>query len=480
MIFQPVLYVIGYLLSALSIILCIPAGVDAFYGDNQWQSFTFASLISLFFGIILILANKSDNFSITLKQAFLLTTLSWVFIAVFGSLPFIFSDLKLSFTNALFESMSGITTTGSTILSGLDNLPHGILIWRSLLQWIGGIGIVVIAIAFLPILKVGGMQLFHTESSDSSEKVLPRAGQIAIIIGMIYLFLTIICAVLLWKFKMPIFDSIAHSMTTLATGGFSTSDMSIGKYNSINIELVICVFMILGSLPFVLYLQTLRGNYSVLLKDSQVRFFILLVITSVLIVTFWKYQNTASFFDSFRSSLFNTISIFTGTGYKTQNFNNWGSFIIVLFLFLMLVGGCAGSTTCGIKIFRLQILYQSAKIQIFKLLNPHGVSVAKYNKIPISESITSSVMGYFFMFIISYIIVTLILSFLGNDFLTSLSGAATSLANVGPGLGNVIGPNKTFAELSDITKWVLIIGMLIGRLELLSVIIILTPSFWRN
>ena len=480
MIFQPVLYVIGYLLSALSIILCIPAGVDAFYGDNQWQSFTFASLISLFFGIILILANKSDNFSISLKQAFLLTTLSWVFIAVFGSLPFIFSDLKLSFTNALFESMSGITTTGSTILSGLDNLPHGILIWRSLLQWIGGIGIVVIAIAFLPILKVGGMQLFHTESSDSSEKVLPRAGQIAIIIGMIYLFLTIICALLLWKFKMPIFDSIAHSMTTLATGGFSTSDMSIGKYNSINIELVICVFMILGSLPFVLYLQTLRGNYSVLLKDSQVRFFILLVITSVLIVTFWKYQNTASFFDNFRSSLFNTISIFTGTGYKTQNFNNWGSFIIVLFLFLMLVGGCAGSTTCGIKIFRLQILYQTAKIQIFKLLNPHGVSVAKYNKIPISESITSSVMGYFFMFIISYIIVTLILSFLGNDFLTSLSGAATSLANVGPGLGNVIGPSKTFAGLSDITKWVLIIGMLTGRLELLSVIIILTPSFWKN
>jgi len=480
MIFQPVLYVIGYLLSALSIILCIPAGVDAFYGDNQWQSFTFASLISLFFGIILILANKSDNFSITLKQAFLLTTLSWVFIAVFGSLPFIFSDLKLSFTNALFESMSGITTTGSTILSGLDNLPHGILIWRSLLQWIGGIGIVVIAIAFLPILKVGGMQLFHTESSDSSEKVLPRAGQIAIIIGMIYLFLTIICALLLWKFEMPIFDSIAHSMTTLATGGFSTSDMSIGKYNSINIELIICVFMILGSLPFVLYLQTLRGNYSALLKDSQVRFFILLVITSVLIVTFWKYQNTASFFDNFRSSLFNTISIFTGTGYKTQNFNNWGSFIIVLFLFLMLVGGCAGSTTCGIKIFRLQILYQSAKIQIFKLLNPHGVSVAKYNKIPITEAITSSVMGYFFMFIISYIIVTLILSFLGNDFLTSLSGAATSLANVGPGLGNVIGPNKTFAELSDITKWVLIVGMLIGRLELLSVIIILTPAFWKN
>tara|TARA_Y100000590_G_scaffold467196_1_gene645327 strand:+ start:1554 stop:2996 length:1443 start_codon:yes stop_codon:yes gene_type:complete len=480
MLFQPVLYIIGYLLSALSLILCIPAAVDAFYDHNQWQAFAFSSLISLFFGIILILSNKSDNFSISIKQAFLLTTLSWIFIAIFGSLPFIFSDLKLSFTDAFFESMSGITTTGSTILSGLDNLPHGILIWRSLLQWIGGIGIVVIAIAFLPILKVGGMQLFHSESSDSSEKVLPRAGQIASIIGVIYLFLTLLCASLLWFFGMPSFDAIAHSMTTLATGGFSTSDMSIAKYDNKNIEFVICIFMILGSLPFVLYLQTLRGNIFIIFKDSQVKFFISLIILSIIIVTFWKYQNTADLYSNFRSSFFNTISIFTGTGYTTEDFNNWGPFIIVLFLFLMLVGGCAGSTTCGIKIFRLQILYQSAKVQIFKLLNPHGVLVAKYNKVPISESITSSVMGYFFMFIISYIFITLILSFLGNDFLTSLSGAATSLANVGPGLGNVIGPSKTFVQLSDSTKWVLISGMLIGRLELLAVIIILTPSFWKD
>ncbi|MBH71024.1 MAG: Trk system potassium uptake protein TrkI [Alphaproteobacteria bacterium MarineAlpha6_Bin6] len=480
MIFQPVLYVIGYLLSALSIVLCIPAIVDAYYGDNQWQSFTFASLISLFVGILLILGNKSDNFNISLKQAFLITTTSWISIAIFGSLPFIFSDLGLSFTDAFFESMSGITTTGSTILSGLDNLPHGILIWRALLQWIGGIGIIVIAIAFLPILKVGGMQLFHTESSESSEKVLPRAAQIASIIGIIYLFLTILCSGLLYFFGMPVFDSIAHSMTTLATGGFSTSDMSIGKYDNVNIELIISLFMILGSLPFVLYLQTLRGNFFVIFKDSQVQFFLFLIVTSILIVTFWKYQDASNFFDNFRSSFFNTISIFTGTGYTTQNFNNWGSFIIVLFLFLMLVGGCAGSTTCGIKIFRLQILYQSAKIQLFKLMNPHGVSIAKYNKKPVSNEIISSVMGYFFMFIISYIIITLILSFLGNDFLTSLSGAATSLANVGPGLGNVIGPTKTFADLSEITKWVLIAGMLIGRLELLAVIIILTPSFWKN
>ena len=478
--FRPVLYIIGFLLSALAVLICIPGIVDAYFGNEDWQIFIYTSLISLFIGVILILANKSENFSLTVKQAFLLTTLSWVFIAFFGSIPFIFSNLKLSFTNAFFESMSGITTTGSTVISGLDNLPQGILLWRSLLQWIGGIGIIVIAISILPILKVGGMQLFHTETSDTSEKVLPRAAQIANAIAAIYLSLTVICAIFLWYFGMPIFDSIAHSMTTIATGGFSTSDQSIGKFDNVNIEIVISIFMILGSLPFVLYLQAVRGNISFLFKDSQVRFFLTLIVFSVLIVTFWKYQSTATFFNNFRSSFFNTISIFTGTGYTTQDFNNWGPFITVLFLFLMVVGGCAGSTTCGIKIFRIQILYQSAKIQIFRLLNPHGVLVAKYNKMPVSDSIISSVMGYFFLFIITYIVITLILSFLGNDFLTSLSGAATSLANVGPGLGNVIGPNNTFAELSDLTKWVLIASMLIGRLELLSVIIILTPSFWKN
>ena len=478
--FRPVFYIIGFLLTALSIIMCIPTVIDAYYGNDEWQVFIFTSLICLFVGIILILANKSNDFSLSIRQAFLLTTLSWIFIALFGCIPFIFSDLQLSFTNAFFESMSGITTTGSTVISGLDSLPRGILIWRSLLQWIGGIGIIIIAISILPILKIGGMQLFHTESSDSSEKVLPRAGQIAKAIGTIYFGLTFLCAFFLWFYGMSFFDAIAHSMTTIATGGFSTSDNSIGKFNSLYIEIIISIFMILGSLPFVLYLQAVRGNILLLFKDSQVQFFIMLVFSAILIVTFWKYQTSANFFDNFRSSFFNTISIFTGTGYSTQNFNNWGPFITVLFLFLMVIGGCAGSTTCGIKIFRLQILYQSARVQIFKLLNPHGVSVSKYNKMPVSESITSSVMGYFFMFIISYIIITLILSFIGNDFLTSLSGAATSLANVGPGLGNVIGPSKTFAGLSDMTKWVLIIGMLTGRLELLSVIIILTPSFWKN
>ena len=480
--FRPVLYIVGFLLSALSIIMCIPGLVDAYFGNEEWQIFIFSAIISLFVGIVLILANKTESFSLTIRQAFLLSTLSWVFIALFGSIPFIFSNLKLSFTNAFFESMSGITTTGSTIISGLDNLQHGILLWRALLQWIGGIGIIVIAIAILPILKIGGMQLFHAEASDTetSEKVLPRAAQIASAISVIYFLLTIICAFLLWYFGMSIFDAIAHSMTTIATGGFSTSDLSIAKFNNINIEIVISIFMILGSLPFVLYLQTFRGNIFSLFKDDQVKVFLSLVFFSVFIVTFWTNQTSINFFENFRSAFFNTISVFTGTGYTTQNFNNWGSFIIILFLFLMLVGGCAGSTTCGIKIFRLQILYQTAKVQIFKLLQPHSVMVPKYNKIQISESISSSVMGYFFIFIISYIIITLILSFLGNDFLTSLSGAATSIANVGPGLGNVIGPTKTFAQISDSSKWVLIIGMLIGRLELFAIIVLLTPLFWKN
>ena len=478
--FRPVFYIIGFLLSALSILMCIPGIIDAYLGNDEWQVFIITSLICLFVGVIFILANKSSDFNLSIRQAFLLTTLSWVFIALFGCIPFIFSNLQLSFTDAFFESMSGITTTGSTVISGLDSLPHGILFWRSLLQWLGGIGIIVIAIAILPILNIGGMQLFQSESSVSSEKVLPRAAQIANAIGTIYLSLTLLCAFFLWFYGMSFFDAINHSMTTIATGGFSTSDNSIGKFNNLNIEIVISIFMLLGSLPFVLYLQTVKGNIFSLFKDSQVQSFLLLVLFSIITVAFWKYQTTGNFFANFRSSIFNTISIFTGTGYSTQDFNNWGSFTTILFLFLMVIGGCAGSTTCGIKIFRLQILYQTAKAQIVKLLQPHSVIIPKYNKMPVSEAITTSVMGYFFMFIITYIILILILSFLGNDILTSLSGAASSIANVGPGLGNVIGPTKTFAELSDPSKWVLILGMLIGRLELLAVIVLLTPTFWKD
>ena len=275
--FRPVFYIIGFLLSALSIIMCIPAILDAYLGNDEWQVFIFTSLICLFVGVLLILANKSNNFNLSIRQAFLITTLSWVFVSLFGCIPFIFSNLQLSFTNAFFESMSGITTTGSTVISGLDNLPKGILIWRSLLQWIGGIGIIVIAVAILPILKIGGMQLFHTESTDSSGKVLPRAAQIAIAIGTIYFSLTLLCAFFLWFFGMSFFDAIAHSMTTLATGGFSTSDSSIGKFNNVNIEIIISIFMLLGSLPFVLYLQAVKGDIFSVFKDSQVQSFLFLV-----------------------------------------------------------------------------------------------------------------------------------------------------------------------------------------------------------
>ena len=238
--------------------------------------------------------------------------------------------------------------------------------------------------------------------------------------------------------------------------------------------------MLLGSLPFVLYLQAVKGDIFSVFKDSQVQSFLFLVFFAIMAVVFWEYQTTDNFLSTFRSSAFNTISVFTGTGYSTQDYNSWGSFVTILFLFLMVIGGCAGSTTCGIKIFRLQILYKAVKSQIIKLLQPHTVVVPKYNRMPVSDAIITSVMGYFFMFILSYVILTLILSFLGNDFLTSLSGAATSIANVGPGLGNIIGPTKTFAELSDPTKWVLILGMLIGRLELFAVIVLLTPIFWKD
>ena len=479
--YKTVFFAIGVLLVILGAFMLIPFFVQFIY-DEKNNTFLLSALVTAFIGTLLVLTNLEENKKLNLQQAFLLTTLSWLGIAIFGCLPFLLSNLNLSLVDAFFESMSGITTTGSTIITNLDDAPKSILIWRAILQWLGGIGVIVMAITILPLLNIGGMQLFRMESSDTAEKILPKTREITLIISIIYLALTFTCGISYWAVGMNIFDSIAHSMTTIATGGFSTYSGSIGHFQNPRIEIISIIFIVLGSIPFIAYLKFVKGDKKIFFKDAQIKGLIYILIISILLMFLYLMLSNKeySFSENLRISTFNVVSVLSGTGYVTADFSSWGEFPLIFFLFLMFIGGCAGSTTCGIKIFRLQILYQSAKIQIFKLLNPHGVSVAKFNKMPVSESISSSVMGYFFMFIVIYILITLILSFVGNDFLTSLSGAATSLANVGPGLGNVIGPTKTFAALSDTTKWVLIIGMLIGRLELLSVIILLTPSFWKN
>jgi len=468
-------------MSTLALAMCLPAVADASVQNPDWQVFALAAAFTLLIGVMLMLTARSPNRNLNQRQAFVLTSLSWTMIPAFAALPFTFSELELSYTDAFFEAMSGITTTGSTVLTGLDFAPPGILLWRALLQWLGGIGIIAMAIAILPMLQVGGMQLFRTESSDRSDKVIPRAAQLITFLGFIYLGMTLLCALAYWLAGMTGFEAVAHSMTTIATGGFSTSDQSVGRFASAPVDAIAVVFMLLGSLPFVLYLRALRGNPGALWRDSQIRWFI--SITSIAILSMTTYlciRLELGPGEALQMASFNVVSIITGTGYATADFGLWGSFALTMLLFLMFVGGCAGSTTCGIKIFRFQILYATAVTQIRRLLEPHGVFIAYYNGRPIAGSVSDSVMSFFFLYAVSFAAIATGLGLIGLDFLTALSGAATAISNVGPGLGDVIGPAGTFASLPDSAKWLLSLGMLLGRLELFTVMVLLAPAFWHR
>jgi trk system potassium uptake protein TrkH len=479
--FRPIFLVIGLLLATLALMMLIPTALDFLAGDPDWEVFAISSGVTLFVGVAMALTSRAGAMNLSIRQAFLMTTLSWLTLTFFASLPFVYTQLGLSFTDAFFEAMSGITTTGSTVITGLDGLTTGILLWRALLQWLGGIGIIVMAIAVLPILKVGGMQLFRMESSDQSEKALPRAAQVASAIGVIYLLLTVTCAGAYWLAGMNGFESFAHAMTTIATGGFSTSDGSIGHFDSAWIDIIATVFMIIGALPFLLYLRTLQGNFRAMFSDSQVQCFLSTVALVVLMAAGWLWlKNGLGPILALRLASFNIVSIITGTGYATADFSLWGSFALPIFFFIMFIGGCAGSTTCGIKIFRFQVLYAAARTQIDHLLQPHGVFIPYYNRRPISEEVIVSVLSFFFMWFLSFSLLALALGLLGLDFLTAFSAAATAIANVGPALGPIVGPSGTFQALSDEAKWLLSGGMLLGRLELFTVIVLFSRSFWRG
>ena len=459
----------------------VPAAADLAVGNQEWQVFATGAALTLIIGVMLVLTTRNNVRNLSLRQAFVLTTLSWVLMPGVAALPFVFADLGLSYTDAFFEAMSGLTTTGSTVIIGLDHTKPGILLWRALLQWLGGIGIIAMAISILPLLQVGGMQLFRMESSDTSDKVMPRAAQIVTAIAVIYVGLTLLCALIYWVFGMTGFDAVAHAMTTIATGGFSTHDASLGFFGDARIDMTATCFMLIGSLPFVLYLQVIRGRPAGLLRDSQVRWFLVIVTLGVGSVTLWLLRFEHNDIPAaLQLAAFNVVSVITGTGYSTVDFSAWGSFPLALLFFLMFVGGCAGSTTCGIKVFRFQVLYATARCQMRRLLQPHGVFIPYYNKRPIPEEVTTSVMGFFFLYVVAFGFIAVGLGMLGLDFLTAASGAATAISNVGPGLGPVIGPSSTFANLPDAAKWLLSLGMLLGRLELFTVLVLLLPSFWRN
>ena len=478
---RPILFILGILMSTLALAMCLPAVADVAVHNPDWEVFGLASAFTLLIGVMLMLTTRSANHGLNQRQAFVLTSLSWAVLPAFAALPLTFSELELSYTDAFFEAMSGITTTGATVLTGLDFAPPGILLWRALLQWLGGIGMIAMSIAILPMLQVGGMELFRPESTDRSDKVIPRAAQLIAFIGFIYLGTTLCCALAYWLAGMSGFEAVAHSMTTVATGGFSTSDQSIGHFASPTIDLIAIVFMILGSLPFVLYLRALRGNPGALWRDSQVRWFLAIIATGVvLLATYLHFTQGSGMGRSFRLAAFSVVSMITGTGYTTANFTQWGSFAMALLFCMIFFGGCAGSTTSGIKIFRFQVLYASAVTQIRHMLEPHGVFLAYFSERPIAESISDSVMNFFFLYLVSIGVIATGLGLLGLDLLTSITGAAAAICNVGPGLGPLIGPTHTYVSLPDSAKWLLSFGMLLGRLELFIVLVMLAPAFWRR
>ncbi len=476
--YKTVFFTLGILLIILGISMLIPIIAQFFY-DELDSSFLGASIITIIFGTLFFLSNLDHDKKLNLQQAFLLTALSWLSIAIFSSLPFIFSGNSFTMTNAFFESMSGITTTGSTIIPDLETIPKGILLWRAILQWLGGIGIIVMAITLMPIMNVGGMQLFKISSNDSSEKILPKSKEIALRLIYIYLILTVFCASSYKILGMNIFDSLTHAMTTIATGGFSNYNESIGFFNSVSIEISAMVFIILGSLPFIVYIKFLNGNKKVFFDDTQIKTFIKIILLSIVILTIYLVFDKSNSFN-FRAILFNVISILTGTGYVNAQFDSWGGFPVILFLLLMFIGGCAGSTTCGVKIFRIQILFSFISNQLKKIIYPKGIFILKYDQNPVDNNFISSVISFIYLYLLIFFIITALLSLTGLDFVTSISGAATSISNVGPGLGSVIGPNGNFSSLPDISKWILTLGMILGRLELFAILVLFLPSFWRN
>lgn len=478
---RPAFCVAGFMLCALGIIMLLAGLVEAALGGRDQTAFWYSGVVSLFVGVCLALVNRFRETKLSIRQGFLVTSVSWLLVAMFATLPFRLGELGLSWTDAFFEATSGLTTTGATVITNLSGTSHGVLIWRAVLQWIGGIGIVVTAIAVLPMLNVGGMQLFRTESSDTSEKILPRSAQFAGFLTTIYGTFTLLCAGGYWLAGMPIFDSVAHAMTTVATGGFSTSDMSIGHWRNPVIDVVAILFMILGALPFILYLNLRQGDFRVLLRDTQLHWFFAVLVAAIAMM--WvnlHISSEESLWRSLQFSAFNVTSVMTGTGYANTDYAVWSPFATGLLFFLMFVGGCAGSTACGMKIFRLVVICKSILLQARHMLHPHIATTPMYSGRPIQDGVIVSVMHFLFFYLLLFIIAASVLSLIGLAPITALSAAASAIANVGPGLGDEIGPAGNFAFLPDAAKWLLAALMLVGRLEVFTILVLFSPTFWRQ
>jgi len=478
--YKQIFYILGLLLILMGLAMLVPAIVDIIYNNKDWEVFVLSSAIAIFLGGLMSIPTREAGGNLNKKELLILIPLAWIMMPSIATLPIYTSELELSFTDAYFESFSGMTTTGATVLSNLDNAPPGILLWRSILQWMGGIGIVIMASGLLPITQVGGMQLLQLEFDSRMEKILPRTAQLSLVIVLLYSTMTLVCAFLYFIFGMSGFDAINHAMTTVATGGYSTHDSSIGYFNNNKILITAIIFMIISSFSFVMIITTLRGGIGEFFRDVQAKWLITIL---VLVTTYMVYNNTDFFdniYDNILHTTFTIISLMTGTGYTTFNYNLWGTITAPLLVLIMIMGGSAGSTTCGIKMFRLKIMFETIHSYLKNLVHPNGVFLPYYGKKSINQDVSISVIGYLVVFLFTLFIFTIIFSALGYDIITALSAASSALSCVGPGVGEIIGPNSNYGDVSTAFKWVFTVGMLIGRLEIFTVLVLLSPSFWNK
>lgn len=478
---RPVIRILGIILCVLAIAMLPSALIDRVAGHKEWLVFASASVGTLFTGLVLLLANRQRAIHLNTRQIYLATVLGWLIPCLFAALPFVHGATKLAFIDAFFEATSGLTTTGATVISRLERLPAGMLLWRAMLQWLGGIGIIVMAVAVLPVLSIGGMQMFRIEILSSSERAAPKAARVGWVILAVYVGLTAAIGVLLWLAGMRGFDALVHAMSTIATGGFSNYDRSIGHFRSEPIMLVTLFGMILGGMPFLLFFQFARGNWRAIVFDQQLRWYLGLMGLGGLAVAVWLGRARGlDIPDALLHGGFTVASVMTGTGFYTLDYSTWPGLPIAVLFFLTFVGGCAGSTAAGIKVFRFQFLFANALAQVRHLLRPHAIYLPTFNKKPIPGDVLESVMGFLFVYVLSFAVLAMALAALGLDFITAISGAASSISNVGPGLGTTIGPGSSFATLPGAAKLLLTAGMLLGRLEMFLVLVLFVPNFWRH
>lgn len=478
---RPVAYVVGLMLTVLGILMLIPAGLDRVAGHENWIGFVESSLITTLAGALMALSTRNGlGKQINVRQAFLLTLGTWAFLPLFGALPFMMGTAGARFTDAYFEAVSGITTTGSTVFVGLDHMPPGFNLWRGMLNWLGGLGIAFIAMIFLPVMRVGGMQFFRTEGFDTLGKILPRASDIARSLLAVYAGLTIACILTYRMVGVEPLDAVVNGMATIATGGFSPTDASFTKYRGAP-EYAGALFMILGSFPYIRYVQMVTGSSRSMLRDPQVHAYLRWISYAVIAVTLWRVAVSEDGVEpAFRESLFNLVSVFSGTGFFSGSFGGWGGFSMVVAFIVGLIGGCSSSSSGALTVFRVQVMGEAILSRIRLLHSPHRVAPVKYSGRAVDEDSMNALIMYVYSYIFIIGVLSVLMTFSGVDMESALFGIWTSIGNIGYGYGPMVARTGTFVDFPEAAKWIMIVTMLMGRLALLAVFVIVLPRFWRG